>query len=639
MKEFFKKIPILLILIVILSILLNFLFLYKEGYGNLYYAATVKSMLTGFKNFFFASFDPAGFVSVDKPPLGLWVQSLCVLLFGFSGFSLILPQALAGVLSVVFLYILIKDVFDKRAGLLAAFILAITPMFVALSRNNTMDMQVIFSVILATWSFFKAIKNRSFKYLILTFILIGLGFNIKMLLAFVILPAIGIIWLLSQHISLKNRIGQIIIGILVLFIISFSWIFIVDLYPEQKRPFVGSTQNNSAIELAFSYNGLLRITAPFNNDKKSSLSPSTMNLYSFGPGGPPVNLDESGKPGILRLFNKELAGQLSWFFPVIFIGLLFSLTRIKKAKYLGNDIRQLSILYWLLWLFPYMLYLSFTTGIFHRHYVVMLAPPIAALSSIFSIKLWDYYIGKDKSGFLFPIAVFLTGLLHFYIIKLYLNIPKNSGLIILILTSIISIILILKKLSIVLFEKIPGIILYIPVIIILSVSPFYWACTPLIYGGNFALPYASPELNRDAAKGIRFKSKHGIFEPEIKIMYDFLIKNKNNEEFLVATPSAYAYAASLILYQENKDNPVMAIGGFTGKDIILSLDELKQYINNGKVRFFFVPTILGVKDEKGNAKLYHWLIEHGKLVDRKLWFSPLISHLITERLELYDLKQ
>jgi 4-amino-4-deoxy-L-arabinose transferase-like glycosyltransferase len=109
-----------------LSAFLNLFWLPSEGYANSYYAAAVKNMLTSWHNFFFVSFD-AGFVSVDKPPLGLWIQAASAYLFGFNGLSLVLPQALAGVLCVALLYYLIRRSFGPVAGLLAALALAVTP--------------------------------------------------------------------------------------------------------------------------------------------------------------------------------------------------------------------------------------------------------------------------------------------------------------------------------------------------------------------------------------------------------------------------------------------------------------------------------------------------------------------------------
>ena len=113
--------------VVIIAAVLHFYGLEDEGYGNPYYAATVKSMLTSWHNFFFASFDPGGFVTVDKPPLGLWVQAASAKLFGFSGLSLLLPQALAGVFSVLLLYHLVRRTFGPTSGLIAALVLAVTP--------------------------------------------------------------------------------------------------------------------------------------------------------------------------------------------------------------------------------------------------------------------------------------------------------------------------------------------------------------------------------------------------------------------------------------------------------------------------------------------------------------------------------
>src|SRR2546421_7313812 len=112
-------------LILLVSAFLNIFQLDQEGYANLYYAAAVKSMLTGWKNFVFVSFDPGGFVTVDKPPLGFWVQAASAKLLGFGGRSLLGPQALAGVASVALLYWLVRRAFGPLAGLLAALALPV----------------------------------------------------------------------------------------------------------------------------------------------------------------------------------------------------------------------------------------------------------------------------------------------------------------------------------------------------------------------------------------------------------------------------------------------------------------------------------------------------------------------------------
>src|SRR5947209_6727080 len=94
--------------ILALTVVLNFYDLTEQGFFEYYFGATVKSMLLSWHNFFFVSFDPAGFVSVDKPPLAFWIQALFAKFLGFSAFSAILPEALAGVLAVLLLFHLVR---------------------------------------------------------------------------------------------------------------------------------------------------------------------------------------------------------------------------------------------------------------------------------------------------------------------------------------------------------------------------------------------------------------------------------------------------------------------------------------------------------------------------------------------------
>jgi len=126
-------------LILLLSAFLEMYLLWQNGYGNSYYATAVKSMTESWHNFFFVSFDPGGFISVDKPPLALWIQTLFAKNFGFSGFVILLPQAVAQVVAVGLIYKLVNKTSGKVAGLIAAFVLAITPINVALARTNEVD--------------------------------------------------------------------------------------------------------------------------------------------------------------------------------------------------------------------------------------------------------------------------------------------------------------------------------------------------------------------------------------------------------------------------------------------------------------------------------------------------------------------
>ena len=169
-----------LALILLLAALTNLYELRRNGFANLYYAAAIRSMLESWHNFFFVSFDPAGFVTVDKPPLGFWIQAASAKLLGYSGFSILLPEALAGVLSVGVLYLVVRRVFGAGAGLLAALFLAITPISVVTNRNNTIDSLLVLTVLLGAFAMTCAVERGSLRWLLLAAVLVGLGFNIKM---------------------------------------------------------------------------------------------------------------------------------------------------------------------------------------------------------------------------------------------------------------------------------------------------------------------------------------------------------------------------------------------------------------------------------------------------------------------------
>ncbi len=194
-------------IVMLVSLFMNFYQLGQNGFGNLYYAAGVRSMLDSWHNFFFVSFDPGGFVTIDKPPLGFWLQVLSAKLFGFTAFSVYLPQALAGVLSVLLLYHLVRRHFGVVAGLLAALALAISPISVVTNRNNTIDSTLVLVMLLGAWTVMRAAETGKWRWLLLTAVLVGLGFNIKMLEAYLVVPVYALLYLLAAPRSLKMRIG------------------------------------------------------------------------------------------------------------------------------------------------------------------------------------------------------------------------------------------------------------------------------------------------------------------------------------------------------------------------------------------------------------------------------------------------
>src|SRR5438067_10159131 len=248
--------------ITLISVFMNFFQLGQNGFGS-YYPAAVRSMMDNWHNFFFAAYDPGGFVSIDKPPVGFWLEVASAKLFGFNSVSILLPQALAGVLSVWLLYYLVRRHFGVVAGLLAALALALNPISILTNRNVTIDSTLTLVLLLGAWTVLKAAETGRLRWLLLTAFIVGIGFNIKMLEAYLVVPAYGLLYLLAAPHRLRKRIGHLALAGVLLLVVSLSWVVAVDLTPASQRPYVGSTQDNSELSLALGYNGIQRLLGSF----------------------------------------------------------------------------------------------------------------------------------------------------------------------------------------------------------------------------------------------------------------------------------------------------------------------------------------------------------------------------------------
>ena len=257
--------------IVLLSFFLNFFLIGQSGYGNAYYAAAIRSMTQSWHNFFYISFDPAGVVSVF------------VLFFGYHGWAMLLPQALAGALSALMVYVLTERYFGKPAGLIAALTFALTPAVVVASRNNTMDMQLVLALLFAAWFLMRALETGKLRHLLLCALMLGLGFNIKMLQAYLALPAVALAYLFFSKEPFLKRLGKSALSLFVVIAVSFAWVAAVDLTPPEDRPYVGSSTNNTVMELIVGHNGLERVVGrTIGGGAGNSMGPNSFRIPAGG---------------------------------------------------------------------------------------------------------------------------------------------------------------------------------------------------------------------------------------------------------------------------------------------------------------------------------------------------------------------
>ncbi len=315
-----------------------------NGYANVFYAAGVKSMLGSLHDFLYASFDPGGLITVDKPPLSLWVQALSAKLFGFSPLSLLLPEAIIGVLGVAALYGALRRPLGLPATLGGALALAVFPSYVAVSRDNGVDPFLILLLILACGAALRAIRTGGWLPLLASAAFVGLAFNAKTLAAYLVVPGIALGYLLCAPAPLPRRLLKLVAAGVVLAVVSLSWIALVELTPASRRPYVGGSTDNTESNLTLGYNGLGRVegqiggpnqifvhlgaVAPFPQSTHTILSAKRTAAPKHVPNpilpdGHYTNPTPFGGPeGPLRVFHTGLGGQGGWMLPFALFGLI-----------------------------------------------------------------------------------------------------------------------------------------------------------------------------------------------------------------------------------------------------------------------------------------------------------------------------
>ncbi len=579
--------------VMLISIFVNFYQLGQSGFGNLFYAAGVKSMADSLHNFFFVSYDPGGFVTIDKPPLGFWLQAMSVKLFGFTPFSIFLPQALAGVLAVLVLFYLVRRHFGVTAGLLAGLALALSPLSVVTARNNTIDSTLAFTLLLGAWAILKAAETGKWRWLLLSATLVGIGFNVKMLEAYLVIPAFGLLYLLAAPRRAWTRIGQLLVAVLVLLAVSLSWAVVVDLTPASQRPYVGSSKDNSEISLAFGYNGVDRLLGRFGLGgggrgvgPRQSSSPTTGSspLVDANGGGNSANSYArrggggfgSGSPGPLRLFTEQTGGQISWLLPIAILGILALLWQ-RRPRF-QRDHQQQSLLLWGTWVLTMGVFFSISS-FFHQYYMTTFAPAICALFGIGIVVMWQDYRRGGWRGWLLPLAILATAAEQIYFITS--NPAWGTWLIPLIaipcalVALVLSVARLLSRLEIDPRLLMPALGLGVAALLL---TPATWSAIPALQNMAISTPSAGPSQRSGFG---HFADNNNTTSTSL---ISYLEANQGDAKYLVATPSSMS--ADAIILATNR--PVMAMGGFAGADPILTTSQLASLVTNGTVHFFLL---------------------------------------------------
>jgi 4-amino-4-deoxy-L-arabinose transferase-like glycosyltransferase len=335
----------------------------RNGMANEYYAAAVKSMSTSWHAFLYGSFDSGGVMTVDKPPLALWAQALSVRVFGFSSWSMLVPQALMGVATVGLVYDLTRRRFGRIAGSVAGLALVLTPITVAISRHNNPDALLVLCVTAALWFLVRGLEDGRTRWIVLAGVCVGLGFEAKMAAALLVVPAIAAAWLWVAPRGRVAALRGLLAGGGAMALVGGAWPLLMALTPAADRPWISGTSDNSIWSLIAGYNGLGRLSGQAGGPQ------------AIGGGGGGGSLF-GGAPGPLRLVEASLGGQAGWLLgvAVVAIGAVLVASRLRRGDPatgwiigIGGAFATTAIAF------------SFAGGIFHPYYVSALAPFTAAL--------------------------------------------------------------------------------------------------------------------------------------------------------------------------------------------------------------------------------------------------------------------
>lgn len=381
-----------LVALLALAAVLDLWALSQNAWANEYYSAAVRSMSSSWHNFLFASLDPSGVMTVDKPPLALWVQALSARVFGFHPLSLLVPQALMGVASVALVYDLTRRRFGRGAGFVAGLVLALTPMTVAVSRHNNPDALLVLCCVAAVWFVVRALEDGRTRWLVLSGLCIGLGFETKMAVALLVVPALAAAYLWVAPRGRGRALRQLAAGGLAMVLAGGAWPGLVALTPASQRPWISGTSDNNIFSLIFGYNGFGRLDGQAGGPQA---------LGGNGPFG--------GSAGPLRLLNASLGGQAGWLLGFAIAG---GLAIAWSSRLRRSDARS----GWLLAVGGSFAItaavFSEAQGIFHPYYVSLLAPFTAALvgggfAQLTSTPNWSRFLAPAAivAGVVVEIAV------------------------------------------------------------------------------------------------------------------------------------------------------------------------------------------------------------------------------------------
>lgn len=382
------SLPALIAILILAAVLYSW---NLSGSGlNSFYSAAVLSGTQSWKAWFFGSLDAGNFLTVDKPPFALMVMGLSCRVFGYGTWQMMLPMILLALATIWIVHASVKRVWGHGAATVAALVLALTPITVAINRDNNPDTLLVLLMAGGAVLALRAVHNGRLLPLVGSAVCFGLAFNTKMLQGYIALPAVFAVYLYAAKPGLVKRIVNLLVAGVALAVSSFWWAAAVSLVPADDRPYIGGSTDGTAWDLITGYNGLGRILGGDGN----------------GGGGGGGGGGFSGTAGIGRLFNDILGGQISWLIPFAAIACAGGLLLRGRAP--RTDLPRAALLLWGGWTALHYLTFAMAEGTMHPYYTTALAPGIAALCGGGGVMLLRAFRTDGRWAWVLPAGLAVT---------------------------------------------------------------------------------------------------------------------------------------------------------------------------------------------------------------------------------------
>ncbi|NMO89262.1 glycosyltransferase family 39 protein [Actinomycetospora sp. TBRC 11914] len=382
------------------------------GWSNSFYAAAVQAGTQSWKAWLFGALDAPGLITVDKPPASMWVMALSGRIFGFSTWSMLVPEALMGVASVALVYAMVRRWSGPRTALAAASLVAFMPAAALMFKFNNPDAMLVLCMVLAAWTTVRAVDAAGTKagtwWLVAAGAFVGLGFLTKQLQVMLVVPGLALVYLVAAPTRLRRRIGDLVAAGVAIVVSAGWYVALVQIWPASSRPYIGGSTDNSLLELALGYNGLQRVLGgeggPGGGGGRRGAGgmPGGMpggggvpggaggpgGMPGGGPGGPGgmPGGGFGGSPSLGRLFTSEFSGNASWLLPGAIVLLLAGLWFTRRAP--RTDRTRALLLLGGGWLVVHALVFSEMSGIIHPYYTVAMVPGVAVTAAAGASILW-----------------------------------------------------------------------------------------------------------------------------------------------------------------------------------------------------------------------------------------------------------